>query len=426
MHKLSIALPDALEATLAALGLVRQLPALSRLEVELCTGRNAPAPDDGHWPPFIPPSLKALSVVTRGDRLDRSLLHALSGMLGGSGARLERLEVYTRSGFMTEGDERLLHVAQALRRCSPTLREFHLTGDGYISIERSDDDEELAERGLRLNVQWYEVLMGVSACRQLEVLVLPGIEVETFFPPGAAFARLTRLEMSVHCRDHPPVAGLMGLWELMASGGLPALAKLNVMLEGGWDRGKELRSRVAPALEAVAGTLTHLHFEMADYNNEGLSYDEGVGYELGVAVGKLRRLKDLALALSRDGRVYHAVAQGLAASGGECPLPSLWRLEIASSVGSNADLLASLLLPTVRTFVSIHRTDQASILTSSALRQAGYKHIWAPVLHCSRTAFVTLQAIAQCRLDEANVYDNYPEFLVDPVDEILCSQDLSR
>jgi hypothetical protein len=51
-----------------------------------------------------------------------------------------------------------------------------------------------------------------------------------------------------------------------------------------------------------------------------------VGYELGVAVGKLRRLKDLALDLSEDGRAYHAVAQGLAASGGDRPLPLLWRV----------------------------------------------------------------------------------------------------
>jgi hypothetical protein len=75
-----------------------------------------------------------------------------------------------------------------------------------------------------------------------------------------------------------------------------------------------------------------------------------VGYELGVAVGKLRRLKDLALGLSEDGHFYHAFAQGLAASGGDRPLPLLWRVWVSSEVKTNADLLASLLLPSVRVF----------------------------------------------------------------------------
>jgi hypothetical protein len=54
------------------------------------------------------------------------------------------------------------------------------------------------------------------------------IEVEPLFPPGTAFARLTHLEIGDYEREHPPDAGVMGLWELMASGGLPALAKLKV------------------------------------------------------------------------------------------------------------------------------------------------------------------------------------------------------
>jgi hypothetical protein len=58
-------------------------------------------------------------------------------------------------------------------------------------------------------------------------------------------------------------------------------------------------------LEAVAGTLTQLCF-----TSEYLYGDEvSTGYELGVAMGKLRRLKDLALSLSYDGRIYPAVAQ---------------------------------------------------------------------------------------------------------------------
>jgi hypothetical protein len=102
---------------------------------------------------------------------------------------------------------------------------------------------------------------------------------------------------------------------------------------------------VAPALEAVAGTLTYLHiFKPPDYGLK--SDDAGVGYELGLTVGKLRRLKDLALDLFHDGRAYHAFAQGLAASGGDRPLPLLWRLTLPLGVKTNSDLVASLLLPT--------------------------------------------------------------------------------
>jgi hypothetical protein len=44
----------------------------------------------------------------------------------------------------------------------------------------------------------------------------------------------------------------MGLWELMASGGLPALAKLRVRLDGRHEYVEEVRTRVAPALEAAS------------------------------------------------------------------------------------------------------------------------------------------------------------------------------
>jgi hypothetical protein len=104
----------------------------------------------------------------------------------------------------------------------------------------------------------------------------------------------------------------------------------------------------------------------------------GTGYELGVAVGRLRRLKDLALDMFEDGRIYHAMAQGLAASGGDCPLPLLWRVQVLSEVCGNADLLASLLLPSVRVFCSFHDDFRAALVMACALRQAGYKYAWVP------------------------------------------------
>jgi hypothetical protein len=83
---------------------------------------------------------------------------------------------------------------------------------------------------------------------------------------------------------------------------------------------------VAPALAAVAGTLTHLELHKFQRWLGLNAYEVDVAYELGVAVGKLRRLKDLTLSLCVDARFYRAFAQGLAASGSDYPLPLLWRV----------------------------------------------------------------------------------------------------
>jgi hypothetical protein len=348
MHelRLKVKCPHELDAQLAALGLLRQLPALATLQLALRESYHA-QDHPVQWPPFLPPSLKALRIVTNEARkMGQSLLCALPGMLGASGARLERLEVPVAFAHNVRGDG-LVHVAQAVRCCSPTLKVFRLEMEmGQSLIDpRSANSANQTER---LRVHWADVMAGVSTCRELEVLALPPVEIEPLFPPGTAFARLTDLEVYDHQREHPPDAGAVGLWELMASGGLPALAKLKVKLEGVWGGSEEVRTRVAPAFEAVAGTLTHLSLAIPS-NDASLV---GMGYELGVAVGKLRRLKDLALGLSRDGRTYHALAQGVAASGGSGPLPLLWRVRVDSDVEANADLLASLLLPSVRVLVS--------------------------------------------------------------------------
>jgi hypothetical protein len=199
----------------------------------------------------------------------------------------------------------------------------------------------------------------------------------------------------------------VGLWELVASGGLPALTKLDVTLAGEWRGGEAVRTRVAPALEAVAGTLKCLDLHKTD-NGTGPSDEEGVGYEWGVAVGKLRRLQDLALGVPRGRQVYHAAAQGLAASGGDRPLPLLWRLEIPSPTVAHAELLASLLLPSVRVFTSSHftftDTDEVALLVACALRQAGYKHTWTPSLQCPGKVLDATRALVQCRVDEGNVF----------------------
>jgi hypothetical protein len=362
-----------LRPQLAALGLVRQLPALAKLEVSSYV--NPAFQEPARWPPFIPPSLKALRVLVGREYPKTSLLRALPGMLGASGARLDRLEVKINPFFKDIGDG-LVHLAQVLRCCSPTLTSFRLETNACIRVDPKSED--YADQVERLRVQWADVLAGVSACRELQVLVLPAIEVGSLFPSGTAFGRLTHLDISDHGEDHTPDAGGTGVWELMASGGLPALAKLDVFLQGRWGGAEEVRSRVVPALDGVAGTLTHLHL-VKHYGIKWVSDEFEMGYEFGVAVGKLRRLKDLSLVLSRDGGVYHAVAQGLAASGEEHPLPLLWRVKVGPDVRYNADLLASLLLPlpSVRVFrASYSHIDHQALLTACAMRQVGYKHIW--------------------------------------------------
>jgi hypothetical protein len=356
---------------------VRQLPALTKLELHVQGNRDDPV----QWPPFIPPALKALRIdpSSGNTSTNESLMCALPGMLGASGARLEHLEVHTPFKSEYVGEE-LVHVAQALRCCSATLKEF-VYSSGSEDREGANDDKQA--RMQRLRVQWADVLAGVSACRELQVLVLPVIEVESVFPPGTSFARLSHLSICDFGRE-PPKAGVVGLWELVASGGLPALAKVFVSLEGRRMGVEEMRSRVAPALEAVAGTLTHLNLQVITPGDGREQNDEAaveVGHELGLAMGKLWRLKDLALDLDSDGQVYHAMVQGMAASAGGRPLPLLWRVMLRFGIIENPDLLASLLLPSVRVFSSWHFDAEAALLTACALRQAGYTHTWNMLFH---------------------------------------------
>jgi hypothetical protein len=217
---------DANASQLEALGMVRQLPALAKLEVR--TGGDED--DQVQWPNFIPPSLKALTIDV--DPIEdfpttEPLLPALPGMLGASGARLERLEMRIPAEPQELMIEGLVHVAPALRCCSLTLQNFILRRGGFYGEEDEDSDEYKAQVK-RLRVQWADVLAGVSACRELQVLVLPCIKAASKFPLGTIFGRLTHLELFYHKAKHPPNAGVMRLWELMASGGLPVLAKLSV------------------------------------------------------------------------------------------------------------------------------------------------------------------------------------------------------
>jgi hypothetical protein len=192
-------------------------------------------------------------------------------------------------------------VAQALRCCSPTLKRFGLRATG--EVEMSTWAEAHAGQVEQLREDWVDVLAAVSACRELQMLVLPPIGMEPLFPPGTTFGSLTHVEVTDHVGGWgpDPSFGWMGLWEPMASGGLPALAKLRVRLEGRWGGPDKVRLRVAPAFEAVAGTLTYLNLEKSA-KDDGLPVHEvGVGYQLEAGMTKLRRLTDYALDI-RDSR----------------------------------------------------------------------------------------------------------------------------
>jgi hypothetical protein len=253
--------------------------------------------------------------------------------------------------------DQLIHIAETLRICSPTLKDFRFgtaedVWDGSRhALKLEEDGQDYPFLRDRLRVEWQSLVAVVSSCRELEVLMLPPIVHEPLFPPGTSFDRLTQLEICDHERGHPSDAGVMGLWELMASGGLPALAKLKVRFEGRCGGVEDVTARVVPAFEAVAGTLTHLCLEKYQ-NCAWVSDDVDIGYAFGMALCKLRRLEELALGLSEGGRAYHTVAQGLAVSGEEHPLPLLGRVSLLQEIKTDADLVTSLLLPGVRVFSS--------------------------------------------------------------------------
>jgi hypothetical protein len=230
MHKLRLKLAcnQAMRRQLDALGLVRQLPALDALEVQVEGYSERPV----QWPPFIPRTLKTLHL--EGGALSRSLVQALPGMLGASGARLERL-VMIICLDSSEVDDTLGHLTQALRCCSPELKNLQLLMMGGIDFALGSAPEDHADQAEHLRVHLAKMLACVSACRELKCLELYTL-IEPFFPPGTAFGRLTHLHLCAYEREHPPEAGVVGLWELLASGGLPALATLRV-------RGRRWRRR---------------------------------------------------------------------------------------------------------------------------------------------------------------------------------------
>jgi hypothetical protein len=185
------------------------------------------------------------------------------------------------------------------------------------------------------------------------------------------------------------------VWDLMASGRMPDLAELCLHCKqlswGHCGKGAQGGYRLARALEGVAGTLKRLTLE-SDILHEDVPV--AARHDLGVAIGKMRRLTYLSLCLFADGRAYQAVGRGLAASGG-CPPLSELHLD---RVQRNIDGIVyetNLIVPSVRrlhiqAFVSASEED--ALLLCCGLVQVGYRHGFTHNMH-SETYYSCLAAI---------------------------------
>jgi hypothetical protein len=255
----------------AVLEPLRLLPHLRCLSLECPDGVAA-------FPPFIPPSLKALIIEIKPSATPGSLPRELPSMLQASGACLELFEV--RSPYVELTAQCGVAVARVLHRCSSTLKTvklLHLAGG-----------RELVP-GL------------IRCCATLEVLHCRWDVFSALPATCPTFPRLTELHLEVH---HGAVDLASRAWGVMAEGRLPALATLTVKdfrrLPGGegWVGG-----RLARALEAVGATLRRLTLIACGH---GKDTPAGAAYELGAAMGKLRRLRYLHLDLLCDGQDYYA------------------------------------------------------------------------------------------------------------------------
>jgi hypothetical protein len=266
------------EEPLAALEHLRHLPHLRSLSL---IGPWKPWGGEVAVPAFIPPSLKTLRVSSC-----ESLMRDLPFILQTCGASLEMIELESPYQLSAEGGAAF---ARVLHTCSSTLKVVHFAKTPYTGRDfRPACRSELA-LGL------------VSCCDGLERLVVPWGVFSRLPPTCPTFTRLTHL-----CVDGEdgPVDLTSPVWELVAGGLLPALAELR--LEGhqglSWGRGgagAEGGCRLARALEGVAGTLRRL--TIRHYRDRRDPPIETC-YEVGLALGKLRRLKSLSLSLFEDGR----------------------------------------------------------------------------------------------------------------------------
>jgi hypothetical protein len=188
----------------------------------------------------------------------------------------------------------------------------------------------------------------VSCFDTLEVLHCPWAVFGLLPATGPSFPRLTELRVG---SEHEPVEFPTKIWDMVASGRLPALATLSTaVLWGKWGGGEGAGGRLARAFEAVAGTLRRLTLSGASEGGDGdqrHGLPGGASYELGGAIGKLRRLRFLGLHLATDGWDYHAAGRGTVASGG-CPELFQVRLGVLKGKLDRLTHEPSLIVPSVR------------------------------------------------------------------------------
>jgi hypothetical protein len=336
------------EKHLAALEHLRRLPHLQGLNL-ICEG-----PLEAEFPPFVPSSLKTLMLKFEFVANLEALLRGLPSILQASGARLEKIHIRRYHGALSAPGGAAL--AQVLQICSSTIKKFQMFGgreqESFVCIR--------------------ELLPGLmSCCDTLEVLHCPWNVLSAFPASCPRFTRLNELHLNGYSKA---ISCSSTAWSVMANGRLPALATLvlETTCRSLWAEGQEEGGcRLADAFEALGGTLEGLR--VGDFGCVHMS--DGASYELGGAIGKLRRLKSLQLTLNDGGavRTHHGVGRGLAASGG-CPeLRKLW-LHLVSNL-SDFFLEPSLIVPSVRDFrIAALCTEEEALLLCCGLVQVGYKH----------------------------------------------------
>jgi hypothetical protein len=271
-------------------------------------------------------------------------------MLEASGTGLEEIRVSDVIGLSAEGGAAL---ARVLRACSATLKDVSLHGKWCYWLKLAFASE--VAPGL------------ASCCETLERLHVLW-EIFRWLPPTfPAFTRLTHLILRA---DIESIDLTSRVWDVTASGRMPALTDLELQYSDGLSWGNEGECRLPCALEVWRARSGDWVLRAAF--SRGPS--DAVCHELGVAIGKMRRLKYLSLRLFHDGRFYHLMGRGLAASGG---CPPLLELELVD-VSQNLDHLAfepSLIVPSVRSLVLWgSASEKEALVLGCGLVQLGYKH----------------------------------------------------
>jgi hypothetical protein len=310
------------------------------------------------FPPFIPPSLKSLVLIIPETATLEALLRDLPPMLQASGARLEEIDIQKpKQELSFEGGDLL---AQVLEECATTLKTLKL-GSLHGSWRLGFASFQALAAGL------------MTCCSTLEVLHCPWTVFSALPSTCPSFPRLT--ELVLHGESDVYIGRTPRVWDIMATGRLPALANFSVAIppEAEWNcleiwGAAEGGCRLARAFEAVGGTLRRLTLKGHEVKGERACHG------LGAAIGKLRRLRSLHLGLPRDGKTCHRIARGLAASGG---CPELLELKLGA-LSSDVELLTyepSLIAPTVRDLRlgDVHCTDEEALLVCCGLAKLGYK-----------------------------------------------------